>query len=358
MIALRSSLMFGGALCLAAATACTSTVDPSSGTTGTGASGTTSASAGGGSGTTSSAGSGGTGGQFDPGGPLTALESVIGPLELAPGEEKTQCIEMSLKNADGAFVRRLRAELSNGSHHVIVYRSSATQEDLVAKDCNGLGGILTGDHPIMIAQQAKAELQFPTDENGTPVGLEISPNQMVKLEMHYINTTGAKLAVTGKIYLDTVPLSTTVVKSDLAFWGTGNISVPANGTGDTGVKFQKALAGTKTFALTTHQHHFGTRMRVWYGGSAADASGDPVADGQSWSDPTLETYAPPLDFPENGGSKFSSKGFAYQCEWKNTSPNDVKFGEGFNDEMCFLWHYYYPSQGFQVCMDGFCKKTF
>jgi hypothetical protein len=35
----------------------------------------------------------------------------------------------------------------------------------------------------------------------------------------------------------------------------------------------------------------------------------------------------------------------------------VKFGESFNDEMCFLWQYYYPSQGFQLCVDGFCKKV-
>ena len=41
----------------------------------------------------------------------------------------------------------------------------------------------------------------------------------------------------------------------------------------------------------------------------------------------------------------------------------VSFGESFNDEMCFLWHYYYPSQGFQVCsyamvggsLQHFCK---
>jgi hypothetical protein len=63
--------------------------------------------------------------------------------------------------------------------------------------------------------------------------------------------------------------------------------------------------------------------------------------------------APPLEFPK-GGATFSSKGFAYQCEYKNTTSNYVGFGEGIDDEMCFLWHYYYPSQGFQICFDGFC----
>ena len=83
-----------------------------------------------------------------------------------------------------------------------------------------------------------------------------------------------------------------------------------------------------------------------------------VADSKSWSDPPVELFPEFLDFPKKGGSNFSSKGLSFQCKWNNPTPNTVKFGEGFNDEMCFIWHYYFPSQGFQVCMDGFCKKTF
>ncbi len=93
---------------------------------------------------------------------------------------------------------------------------------------------------------------------------------MVKLEMHYINTGKFPLSVMGKISFDTVPLSTMVTKSDLAFWGTTQINIPPNSAGDTGVLFQRALAGTKTFALTTHQHQLGTEMLVWYGEGAND----------------------------------------------------------------------------------------
>jgi hypothetical protein len=27
-------------------------------------------------------------------------------------------------------------------------------------------------------------------------------------------------------------------------------------------------------------------------------------------------------------------------------PNTVGYGEGFYDEMCFVWHYYFPGMGF------------
>ncbi|MFS8065677.1 MAG: hypothetical protein ACMG6S_04815 [Byssovorax sp.] len=313
----------------------------------------------GGGATTSGSGSGSSSGtgDFDAGAKITTIARSMSPDTVQPGMENTQCVTVNLNNPEGAYVRRIRADLSTGSHHMVVYTSSKTVEEPVPKNCQPFSGILNGEHPIFIAQQPHASLEFPADENGTPVGFEIPPNQMVKLEMHYIDTTKFPLSVMGKISLDTVPLSTKVTKSDLAFWGTTNINIPANGTGDTGVLYQHALAGTKTFALTTHQHHLGTEMLVWYGDSADDPNKMLVAEGKNWADPPVELFAPPLDFPKNGNSASSTKGLAFQCKWKNPTPNTVTFGEGFNDEMCFVWQYYFPSQGFQLCVNGFCNKT-
>jgi hypothetical protein len=340
------------------AAGCSSGVETTPGTTAGGTTGDATTGAGGATSGTSTASSGGTGGDtFDGGAPLATIESGIGPIKANPGFEDTQCITVSLKNAEGAFVRRFRADLGSGSHHLIAYKSNAMSESTTPKPCQGFSGLLSGEHPIFIAQQEKSELVFPSDENGVPVALEIAANQMVRLELHLINTGSAPMDVTGKLYADTVPLSTKVVKSDLAFWGTQQINIPANSAWDTGVKYQKALADTKTFALTTHQHQLGTRMRVWYANDASDINGTPVADGQNWSDPALELFTPALDFPDSGDGKKSSKGLAFKCEWKNTTPANVHFGEGFNDEMCFLWQYYYPSKGFQLCVDGFCKSV-
>jgi Copper type II ascorbate-dependent monooxygenase, C-terminal domain len=308
-------------------------------------------------GSSSGAGSGSSSsGEFDAGAMVTTIDKEMGPITAQSGTETTQCITVNLNNPEGAFVRRFRADLGAGSHHMIVYTSVKTVEQPIPQACASFSGILAGEHPIFIAQQPHAELIFPTDDNGVPVGFEIQPNQMVKLEMHYINTTNAPLDVTGKISLDTVSLATTVTKSDLAFWGTTQISIPANSIGDTGVRYQSALSGTKTFALTTHQHKLGTEMLVWYSTGKNDTS-TMVADGKNWADPPLEIFSPPLDFPTNGANTFSTKGLAYQCKWNNNTPNTVTFGEAFNDEMCFLWQYYFPSQGFQACVDGFCKKT-
>jgi hypothetical protein len=310
--------------------------------------------AGGAGATSSGPGSTSSGGGPDAGVKLTTIAKTIGLITAESGGEGTKCITVNLNNPEGLYALRFRSDLSTGTHHLIAYTSNQTVEAPDPKNCEPFSGILTGEHPIFIAQQPQAQLVFPTDDDGTPVGFELKPNQMIKLEMHYFNTSDFPLDIMGKVSFDTVPLSTSVTKSDLAFWGTTKINIPANSAGETPVLFQRALAGTKTFALTTHQHHLGTQMQVWYAEGVSDPNKKEVANGQNWADPPLELFSPPLDFPENGGSSLSSKGLAFQCKWNNTTPNTVYFGEGYNDEMCFTWQYYFPSQGFQLCLDGTC----
>jgi len=87
----------------------------------------------------------------------------MSPDTVQPGKENTQCITVNLNNPEGAYVRRIRADLSTGSHHMVVYTSSKTVEEPVPKDCQPFSGILNGEHPIFIAQQPQAALEFPTD---------------------------------------------------------------------------------------------------------------------------------------------------------------------------------------------------
>ncbi len=243
---------------------------------------------------------------------------------------------------------------------MILYKSNATVEDKTPVDCPSLGGITQGnDHPVFIAQQLQSELELPTDTDANrPVALKMDPHQMVKLELHYFNTTGASIKVSGDIQIDTIPVESAVTEADLAFWGTQDINIPPHGEFDTGAHFQRGIPGTKTFAVTTHQHHLGTEMRVWFGTGTDANKTQPLADSHSWSDPPLVLLTPPVKFgPAPSGEVASADGFAYDCHWVNPTATAVQFGESINDEMCFLWHYYYPSQGFEVCFDGICKFT-
>jgi hypothetical protein len=339
------------ALIASFATACGGSTTPANGSS-AGGSASSTGGAGGDTGTTGGAGGAGGnagGAPWMPGGPVTTFTPAFVPIMVNPGKEDTQCITFRLDNPETVNIRRFSTELTEGTHHIILYKSKATTESKTPTPCAGLSGILKGEHPLFIAQQKHSVLEMPTAEDGTPVALEIEPNQMVRMEMHFINTGPVPLSVTGKLDLDTVPAATTVTKGDLAFWGTQNIHIPPNSAFDTGVKFQPALPGTKSFAVTTHQHHLGTRMQVWFATWGPGDLGMQVADNSSWSDPKLFMHTPPLSFDPD-----THTGLAYQCQWQNPTDQMVTFGESANDEMCFLWHYYYPSQGFQVCFDGAC----
>jgi hypothetical protein len=212
---------------------------------------------------------------------------------------------------------------------MIVYPTDET-ETSTPFDCQSfsVGGA------IFIAQQAQAELVFPKDENGVQVALPLEAKQKVRLEMHYINPSSQPIQVLGQAEMEVLPSSATVTKSAFSFEGQlGVPTIPAHGEADTGVIFQPVSAGQHVFSLTTHQHHLGTEMRIWYASGPNDMT-HLVADSMSWSNPPLVALDPPLVFS-------GSEGFAYDCHWKNPGSIDVHGGFSANDEMCFFWHYYY-----------------
>jgi hypothetical protein len=270
-----------------------------------------------------------------------ALEATIGPLVAEPGVEKTMCRNFRLGNSETAFIHRIRAELGDSSHHMTVYLSQDTVEQPEAFECGGFDTLLQGDRPMFIAAQHRTELELPVEAGGVPVVYEIEPHQMVRIEMHYLNTTAERKSVEAKVIFESVPSSIDMLGADIAFWGTIGISIPPNSSWETDVKFVSAIPGTRSFALTTHQHHLGTRMRVWHANDTGDTAGEPVADSTDWAEPPLETYDPPLVFGTGGKA-----GLAYKCEWENPTQSQVTWGVSIKDEMCFFWHYYYPGRGF------------
>jgi hypothetical protein len=287
-------------------------------------------------------------------GPLTTTTTEVGPLLTPAGGEDTVCVFKRLDNEQAGYVRNIRGHLSEGSHHMIVYTSKETEEQLEPFPCGGFAGIIEMDEgggvpgvdskhvPIFIAQQPEVEIAMPS-EDGVPIGFYVEPHQMLRIELHWYNTTPVDTEVTGSLEMDVLPEGHEIIESSFAFWGTVAIDIPPSSKGDTGVLFQRALEDTKGFALTTHQHKLGTRMRVWESDDGATDGARMLVDNTDWADPPMIFLDPPATFEDR-------RGLAYQCEWDNTTGSPVGFGEGFNDEMCFLWMYYYPSRGFDICV--------
>jgi hypothetical protein len=285
-------------------------------------------------GTDASAGEGGGG--LDASLSVQSFTSGVGPITINAGQEVTYCVTMRLTNPDAIYVPRITATLAPGSHHLVVYRSQATTENLTPTPCTAFAGVLGGNAvPMLIAQTAHAELTFPQG-----VALKLAPTQMIELEAHYINTSATALQGQGSVTFESLPASTAgITESDFAFFGTYNIALLANSTGSVGPLFVQGIAGTHGFAVTTHQHRLGTRFRIWYAQNATDTNHTPVADNMDWANAPLYHVNPEMVFD-------GTNGVAYKCEWDNTTTQLVTFGESALQEMCFMWMYYYPSHGF------------
>jgi hypothetical protein len=136
-------------------------------------------------------------------------------------------------------------------------------------------------------------------------------------------------------------------EADFLFIGNPDINLPAGAKTTVGPAFftvPAEYADANFFAITGHEHQYGTNVKVSTAANATDP-GTPVYDvpGWTWSEPKTVFSDPPFKVPAGGGFNFS-------CDYENTSAAPVKFGESANAEMCFFWAYYYPSHGAKVCI--------
>lgn len=280
-----------------------------------------------------------------PTGPVVA-EASIGPIAVAAGEEKTVCIVKHLGNADDLVVSSISVNLAPGSHHLILYRTDATTENLTPTPCSPFQGIgSTNLAPLVFGNREQLSWTFPSG-----VGLPVPKNQMVRIEAHYINPSSSPITAQGTVTFQGTPQASAPPwqPADTAFYGTINIDIPPHAKLSTGPRFQAGMPGTHFISVTTHQHRLGTRAQVW----ASKAEGDlsrPLADDQDWAEPSWHAVDPVFDFD-------GTSGLTYQCDWNNVTDQTVHFGESALDEMCFVGGYFWPAHAIDICIDGKCRN--
>lgn len=265
-------------------------------------------------------------------------------LTVMPGVEKTQCVVLKLGNTEPVHIGQIHNLLSSASHHMIIYRVDDTVEQPVPTDCLPFVEIFDAKKgaPLMITQKKDELLNLPSG-----VVYTLAPNQLVRLEMHYINATTSPLVVSGSSTMTTSP--TFHDEADFLFIGNPDLKIAAQSKFTLGPTFFPLDADTfgdaNFFAFTGHEHHFGTGVAVQTAATADDSTGASVyaVPDWQWSEPETVMHDPPIRLPPNAGFKFT-------CDWNNTSNQTVEFGESANDEMCFFWAYYYPSKGSYVCI--------
>jgi len=299
-----------------------------------------SAGLGGSAGTGGSAGSGGAGGSMQPDGSFSIK---WGPAEVPANFEGTQCVVKRLGNSAPISVHEIHNVLGATSHHFIVYKVDDEVERPDPYSCTPFTDTFN-DPPLIITQRADDRLTLPEG-----VAYTIEPNQMLRLELHYVNVnTTPQLAEATSTFV-TMPSEEVENEADIMFLGDTAISIPAMSEATLGPSFLRVpdrFDGVSYFAITGHEHQWGTDVYVEVTESEGMA-GTPVYDLPFflWDEPETITYDPPFTIPTGGG-------FNLTCEWNNLSNRSVSFGTSVDDEMCFIWAYYFPSRGPLICANG------
>src|SRR5580704_12615047 len=107
----------------------------------------------------------------------TTYSLSFGPVAVQPGEEHTKCLVLNLGNPQPIHVGSIHNVLSNGSHHMIVYRSTETVEQTTPVDCIPFTDTLdpTKGSTLMVTQKHDDTLQLPEG-----VAFTLDANQMIR----------------------------------------------------------------------------------------------------------------------------------------------------------------------------------
>lgn len=267
----------------------------------------------------------------------------FGPITVPASTENTQCIVVPLGNTSQIHVGQIHDLLGNASHHMILYKVAPQATQATPFDCQPFQDTLNpaDGNPLVISQKKDDLITLPQG-----VAFTLDANQMVRLEMHYINATTSPVTLVTTSTLTTIPDSEYQYDASFLFIGDPDISIPADSSYTLGPVYfpvPSEYANSNFFAMTGHEHQWGTKVQIWSASSASDP-GTLIYTNTSWSDPVTTQFTPPFHVDPGGG-------FNFQCDWYNASDETVSFGESANDEMCFFWAYYYPANpsGAQVC---------
>jgi hypothetical protein len=266
------------------------------------------------------------------------------PFALEPGAEQTYCYYTTLGNDRPIAVRRWRSAMTEGSHHMILYRTkvlprpTGTLEDCGSRGLISGGGISDVDSfPVWTYAAQSPEVQQTMPPG---VGQPLDVDQPVIVQMHYLNTFGRELEPTVRVEVEVYDDGAEYTPAGVYMTYNTQIEVPPNSTSS--ARGSCAVSEeAQFFNMTTHSHRFTTQAKVTDGERL-------IVQTDDWEHPPVESWrrAPFLSF--------ASGQLDYQCEYFNPTAQTVRTGDSAEtDEMCMAVGYFFPSTGFTACVNSF-----
>ena len=251
------------------------------------------------------------------------------------GAEKFYCIYGAFPTDRGVIaVSSAESHFTAGSHHLLAYRTSLTSIPLGrtgAFDC-GISTFMTS------VTGSYYEAQSPDSRRNLPKGIahRFNPGEIVAIEAHYINVTGAPLDVHASLILHTSPLADEPIEAGSIMFQNFSISIPP-GKKIRATKVCTLSADFNPILLWSHMHKQGIGFEATSDDPAAASLGM-LYKSLDWSDPV------PREYPSNP-SVTLHKGthITFSCDYANTTAKTITFGQSAEtNEMCLLHGMYWP----------------
>jgi hypothetical protein len=265
--------------------------------------------------------------------PEHGTQVVVDDFTVAPFSELERCRYINAPNDAAGHVVRIELVARAGLHHAFV---SKAPRELADDDvpCFGFPDeVMQGiDIPAPLyassTQVAEEVVAFPEG-----VGIEIEAGQQLVFNYHYLNT--GPDPIDGEIYLNlhfADPEAEIASAQVFVFGNMGGVDIPPHGT----QRLTTTCAFPDDVALvsaTPHMHALGTRFEIRRHDGEAPA--EMLLETTDWHDPETKIFDPPLLLS-------AGEGLTFTCEWRNDLDHPVGFGQTAEDEMCFVFGYFYP----------------
>jgi hypothetical protein len=206
-----------------------------------------------------------------------------------------------------------------GSHHVLFFFKAGATDGPV-QDCTGLEAF-----PFQfVAQSPNFSMTYPPG-----IGATIPTSIGFRMNMHYLNTSSTPITGQDKITMYVANPGVVTIHAGTIFYQQVSIQIPATDQPYTSTTSCNLTQDVNLLSADSHMHKRAT-------GFLATANGQTLYQTDTWADPTLSVYTPPIFLA-------SGTPITWSCTYVNETGSPLMFGESAaTNVMCIYQGTFFP----------------
>ncbi len=247
-------------------------------------------------------------------------------LTVPAGGEMFKC-QYVQPTADAFFVKRWESWYSEGSHHLLLYKTFFSGElpradvfDCASQGDLGIAGV------AYASQTTRADLSFPEG-----VAMSFEPGTVLLYQSHYINATPEDIDADVRVNLLFAAEDEIVSYAGTLFYYDYNILIPGGYGAEGSASMSCPLsADINLVSAASHMHRRGAGLEARLSG------GDLLYQSDAWKAPVPLVPDVPIAIPQGTSIDFT-------CTYANDREDPTVEGNSAEvNEMCIFAAFYYP----------------